>query len=48
MVEVLTCLKDWELAKKRMQHTTHNEELANQFQNSYVTEENVPTMGPGP
>ena len=29
MVEVLTCLRDWKHAEKRIQHTIHNEELAN-------------------
>ena len=33
IVEVLTYFQDWEHAEKRIQHTTHNEELANQFQN---------------
>ena len=47
MVEVLTCLKDWEHAEKGMQHATRNEELANQFQNLYVIDDDVPTMESG-
>ena len=47
MVEVLTCLRDWEHAEQKSQHTTHNEDLANQFQHLYVTEEGVLSMGSG-
>ena len=43
MVEVLTCLRDWEHTRKRMQYTTHNEELVDQFQSLYVEEEDVPS-----
>ena len=48
MVEILTCLKDWEHAEKRIQHTTHNEDLANQFQDLYITEENVSNIESDP
>ena len=39
MVEVLTCLRDWEHAAIKSQHTTHNEDLVEQFENMYIVEE---------
>ena len=46
MVEVLICLKDWELADKRIQHSAHNEDLANEFDNLYVVDEEDDSWGP--
>jgi hypothetical protein len=38
MVEVLTCLNDWEHAEMRMQHQPVNEELIQSFSNIYFEE----------
>ncbi|KAK2638098.1 hypothetical protein Ddye_025893 [Dipteronia dyeriana] len=36
MVEVLTCLQDWEHAKKRLQNQTVDKELILNFKNLYI------------
>ena len=38
MVEVLACVRDWEHAKKRLQHETVDEQLIQNFSNLYVEE----------
>ncbi|PON70709.1 HAT, C-terminal dimerization domain containing protein [Parasponia andersonii] len=44
MVEVLTCVKDWEKAAKRNQDTIRicNEELAENFNNLYMNDDDEP------
>jgi hypothetical protein len=38
-IEMLTCLKDWELGEKREQHSaTDNKELEDTFKNLYLNE----------
>ena len=38
-VEMLTCLKDWELGEKREQHVVDNPELEDSFQNLFLDED---------
>jgi hypothetical protein len=38
-VEMLTCLKDWELGEKREQHAVDNLELEDSFQNLLLDED---------
>ena len=38
-VEMLTCIKDWELEGRRLQHSTDNQELASYFEHLYLDEE---------
>jgi hypothetical protein len=38
-VEILTCLKDWELGEKREQHVVDNLELEDSFQNLFLDED---------
>ena len=39
-IEMLTCLKDWELGEKREQHATaDNKELEEAFKNLYLDED---------
>lgn len=38
-VEMLTCLKDWELGEKREQHAVDNPELEDSFQNLFLDED---------
>ena len=35
-IEMLTCLKDWELGEKREQHAVDNKELEESFKNLYL------------
>ena len=35
-VEMLTCLKDWELGEKREQHAVDNKEMEKSFKNLYL------------
>ncbi|XP_066384513.1 zinc finger BED domain-containing protein RICESLEEPER 2-like [Miscanthus floridulus] len=44
-VEMLACIKDWELGDRRLQHSTDNQELAESFENLYL---DVPEDGSGP
>ena len=39
VVEVLTWLRDWEHAAQRMQHTAHNQELIQEFENLYLNDD---------
>ena len=39
MVEVLICLKDWENASLRMQHTAEDGDLMDQFQKIYIDDD---------
>ena len=38
-VEMLACIKDWELGERRVQHSTDNQELASYFEHLYLDEE---------
>ena len=38
MVEVLTCLRDYEQAQMRMQHQMEDQELIQNFVNLYIDE----------
>jgi len=38
-VEMLACIKDWELGERRLQHSTDNQELASYFEHLYLDEE---------
>ena len=38
-VEMLTCIKDWELGARREQHEAEDTELEEAFQNLYLDEE---------
>ena len=36
MVEMLTCIKDWEAAEARLQHTVEDKELEEAFEELYL------------
>jgi len=38
-VEMLACIKDWELGEQRLQHSIDNQELASYFEHQYLDEE---------
>ena len=38
-IEMLSCIKDWELGKKRLQHAIDNQELEDSFENLYLNED---------
>jgi hypothetical protein len=38
-VEMLACIKDWELGERRLQHAVGNKELEDSFKNLYLDEE---------
>ena len=38
-VEMLTCIKDWELGERRLQHAVYNQELEDSFKNLYLDED---------
>ena len=38
-VEMLTCIKDWELGDRREQHSMDNQDLEDSFKNLYLDEE---------
>jgi hypothetical protein len=38
-VEMLTCIKDWELGDRRLQHDVDNQELEESFKNLYLDED---------
>ena len=46
-VEMLTCIKDWELGERREQHEAKDIELEEAFENLYLDEEET-TGGGGP
>ena len=46
-VEMLTCLKDWELGEKREQHAVDNQELKDSFQNLYLDGDGPAGGAPG-
>jgi hypothetical protein len=46
-VEMLTCLKDWELGEKREQHAIDNLELEDLFQNLFLDEDEPTAAGSG-
>ena len=35
-MEMLTCIKDWELGERRLQHVVDNQELEDSFKNLYL------------
>ena len=35
-MEMLTCIKDWELGERRLQHAIDNQELEDSFKNLYL------------
>jgi hypothetical protein len=41
MVEMLTCIKDWEEGNARTQHTVENKELEDSFSDLYLDDEQV-------
>jgi len=43
MVEMLSCLKDWELGAARQQHDLENQELLSAFEDLYINEEQEQT-----
>jgi len=45
-VEMLTCIKDWELGARREQHEVEDTELDEAFENLYLDEEEA-TVGGG-
>jgi len=46
-VEMLACLKNWELEEKREQHAVDNQELEDSFQNLYLDEDGPVGGAPG-
>ena len=38
-MEILTCIKDWEVGETRLQHTVDNQELDDSFKNLYLDED---------
>jgi len=38
-VEMLTCIKDWELGERREQHSADNQDLEDYFKNLYLDED---------
>ena len=38
-VEMLACIKDWELGERRLQHAIDNQELEDSFKNLYLDED---------
>jgi hypothetical protein len=47
MVEMLTCIKDWEEGNARTQHTVENKELEDSFSDLYLDDEQVLVDTPG-
>jgi hypothetical protein len=47
MVEMLTCIKDWEEGNARIQHTVENKELKDSFSELYLDDEQVTVDTPG-
>jgi hypothetical protein len=46
MVEMISCLKDWELTAARQQHEVENEELLSAFEDLFIEEDQ--DVGGGP
>ena len=38
-MEMLACIKDWELEESRLQHAVDNQELEDSFKNLYLDED---------
>ena len=38
-MEMLACIKDWELGESRLQHAVDNQELKDSFKNLYLDED---------
>jgi hypothetical protein len=47
LVEMLTCIKDWEEGNARTQHTIENKELEDSFSDLYLDDEQVLVDTPG-
>jgi hypothetical protein len=45
MVEILTCLKDWQLGESREQHNIANNDLEEHYKNMYLDEEREAGVG---
>ena len=46
-MEMLTCIKNWELGEKREQHVVDNHEMEDSFQNLYLDEDEAAGGAPG-
>jgi hypothetical protein len=46
MVEMISCLKDWELSTARQQHEVENEELLSAFEDLFIKEDQGAGGGP--
>ena len=44
-VEMLTCIKDWELGERRLHYVVDNQELEDSFKNLYLDENEAGTSG---
>ena len=44
-MEMLTCIKDWKLGERRLQHAVDNQELEDSFKNLYLDENDAGTSG---
>ena len=44
-MEMLTCIKDWELEERRLEHAVDNQELEDSFKNLYLDEDEASTSG---
>jgi hypothetical protein len=47
MVEMLTCIKEWEEGNASTQHTVENKELEDSFSDLYLGDEQVSVDTPG-
>jgi hypothetical protein len=47
LVEMLTCIKDWEEGNARTQHTIENKELEDSFSDLYLDDEQILVDTPG-
>ena len=45
-VEMLACIKNWELGESRLQHAIDNQELEDSFKNLYLDEDADGAAGP--
>ena len=45
IVEMLTCIKDWELGERRLHYVVDNQELEDSFKNLYLDENEAGTSG---
>ena len=45
-VEMLACIKDWELGERRLQHDVDNQELVDSFEHLYLDEDASTSRAP--